>query len=434
MVFAIYIGLFIEWFPEIDTRSSPVNWTIYEIAVHHGGVLVDNPSIEYVNGKTQVFDWYDPEKLCLWSVVSLAASCGYNVNSIKKLRFCRAGVSLDEGLKLLFDDDSVSSLCKHLEEDKLVNFYVEHGGIGEPGITGGEVPLPVGYSEPAGDHVDLVSSGDENGDHSSSKEEEARVLEENEEERENIVDVNVDFDSDGGGIGADPELVNSRMIVHRRLEHKERLRKEMEELVVEELVSIPVEQRQKKKQKKKKHDGGSSGASTAGPSGGGHNAAGPNQNVQADIDRAESPYFDSDQPNSFIKTDSEDSEADDAQRCISRGLNFRPDGSVPEFFKEQFFTGPAQFKATLKEYSLGKQKAFYYKKNDKQRVRAHCSTNACDWEIMASYHCGDGSFRVKTYNDNHTCNEAKRNKRLTAKVMAEKLGDVISEMPTIRAK
>ncbi|OMO49392.1 Transposase, MuDR, plant [Corchorus olitorius] len=412
-----------DWFPEIDCRSSPVNLTVYQLVYHHGGVFVDSPSLAYVNGKTKVIEWYDPEKLCVWTMLSIAASLGYDANSINHLRFCPIGVSLDEGLKLLFDDASVDLLCKHLEEEKLVNVYLE---LGESGITCDDVPLPTGYFEPVDEPVDLVvSSGDEN--HSFSDEEEARVLEQNEDEANDFVAVNVDYDSDGGGIGADPELVCSRNIVQKSLEAEERMRKMLEELEMEDFFEVVPMQQQRQKKKKKVTAGGPSGSENlgglsgaenlggprvsdnvggprvaenvgGGASGGGNNAYGPNQNVEADKEGEESPYLPSDEPNNFIKTDSEDSEADDAQRCISSGLHFRPDGSIPEFFKDQIFTGPAQFKAALKEYSLGKKKAFYYKKNDKQRVRAHCSANG-----------------------------------LTSKVVAQKFGEEISQMPYMRA-
>ncbi|OMP10439.1 hypothetical protein COLO4_04509 [Corchorus olitorius] len=184
----------------------------------------------------------------------------------------------------------------------------------------------------------------------SIDEEEARVLEQNEEEANDFVAVNVDDDSDGGGIGADIELVCSRNIVQKSLEAEERMRKMLEELEMEDFFEVvPVQQQRQKKKKKvtagglsgSENLGGASGAENlggprvsdnvggprvaenvgGGASGGGNNAYGPNQNVEADKEGEESSYLPSDEPNSFIKTDSEDSEADDAQRCISSGLH-----------------------------------------------------------------------------------------------------------------
>ncbi|OMP12053.1 hypothetical protein COLO4_03490 [Corchorus olitorius] len=73
-----------EWFPEIDVSCSPVQLTVYKLLFHHGGMLVDNPR-SYVNGDTKVIEWYDPEKLCVWTLLSLAASLGYEANTIKQL-------------------------------------------------------------------------------------------------------------------------------------------------------------------------------------------------------------------------------------------------------------------------------------------------------------------------------------------------------------
>ncbi|OMO57636.1 hypothetical protein CCACVL1_25725 [Corchorus capsularis] len=229
---------------EIDTSCSPIKLTVYQLVFHHGGVIVESPTLAYVNGQTKVIEWHDPEKLCVWTLLSLAASIGYHANSIKRRRFCPPGVSLDEGLKLVFDDDSVALLCKHLEEDeKLVNIYVEHGDS----VITGEVPLPAGFNEP----VEVVAGvGDEHGgsgdemndvDHSSSEEDAARVVEQNEEEEEEeIALVNVDLDSDGG---EDPEIVSALNKVKKALEKEQQKRKELEELERNEFHEIPVQQR-----------------------------------------------------------------------------------------------------------------------------------------------------------------------------------------------
>lgn len=152
-----------------------------------------------------------------------------------------------------------------------------------------------------------------------------------------------------------------------------------------------------------------------------------------DDEGVQSDYIDSDDPGSYKDT-SDESDADDAQRVKSSGLHFSSNGTLTVFFVDQIFTGPAQFKKALSDYSLEKQFTYHFKKNDKVRVRAKCSALNCKWEILASIDGNDKLFKVKTYYDEHSCLPTTKNPRLTSKVIAIKFKDDIVKMPFMKAR
>nr|GMD22426.1 Transposase, MuDR, plant [Ipomoea batatas] len=167
------------------------------------------------------------------------------------------------------------------------------------------------------------------------------------------------------------ELAFGREKIKQYHEHIQKLRIEMEEKVDDEvLVST-----KKRRYKNIKDDDGPS-------------------NKQLADNELHSDYISSSDPGSY-KSTSEASDVDDAQRKRSSGLHYKPNGTFEDFFLEQIFNDSKQFKLALSEFSLKNQFAYTFKKNDSVRVRAKCSATGCKWEILASIHGNDNSFRLK---------------------------------------
>ncbi|KAH1083020.1 hypothetical protein J1N35_022781 [Gossypium stocksii] len=95
------------------------------------------------------------------------------------------------------------------------------------------------------------------------------------------------------------------------------------------------------------------------------------------------------------------------------------DSDDPGFFLGQIFRDAARFKMALNDHSLQNKFSYCYKKTEKVRVRAKCATNGCQWEILASQHGNDNSFRVKTYFSQHSCLPTTHKKRVTSNVMPQ---------------
>ncbi|EOX99092.1 Gag-pol polyprotein, putative [Theobroma cacao] len=74
------------------------------------------------------------------------------------------------------------------------------------------------------------------------------------------------------------------------------------------------------------------------------------------------------------------------------------------------------------------------RKNDKVRVIAKCDRIGYEWEIVASKHRNDNSFKVKTYLGTHNCLLIIKNKKVIARVLARKLKDDIIKMSFLRAR
>ncbi|OMO70149.1 Transposase, MuDR, plant [Corchorus olitorius] len=408
-----YLNWFPEIVPDVIEKEPPM-----KLVYHHGGGFITEPTLRYVNGEVREFDWWDVDKLCSWRFFNIAIDIGYSMEEIEKIQYCDKDDALETGLKDLESDESVQLLSVVLLEKKAIDIYVIHPNNGEglkkhggaemgEGLETSRVLLPaeMQVEKPSRNSVEVdTTSSEESGDENDE--------EDGVDEELNPKKLIWDNDDDNG------ELVTSRVKLSQAIEHEEQLWKEINEVNVDaDIEDNP-------------------GPETAGPA-----TAGPTRRVKSRANkrfpdfpkprprrRVEEVYLDSSDPGSFSETGS-DSDSDDARRHPSSKFRFRPDAPI-ELYKEQIFSGKEQFKAALNEYSLKKCFAYEFKKNDKVRVRAICASRGCGWEILCSKHNADDSWRVKTYHSlhNHKLN-AKRNRRVTAQVVADCLEDDIIKIP-----
>nr|GLL45057.1 Zinc finger, PMZ-type [Ipomoea trifida] len=290
-------------------------------------------------------------------------------------------------------------MCVLLEKSGNVSLFVEHTDCVGQAVTHAEIPIPDSFFETTnyGDKSDETETMGSEGERSENTVE-ANV--------EDINEVQILWLSDEG----ENELALGREKIKQYHEHIQKLRIEMEEKVDDEvLVST-----KKRRYKNIKDDDGPS-------------------NKQLADNELHSDYISSSDPGSY-KSTSEASDVDDAQRKRSSGLHYKPNGTFEDFFLEQIFNDSKQFKLALSEFSLKNQFAYTFKKNDSVRVRAKCSATGCKWEILASIHGNDNSFRVKTYHSEHNCLPTSKNSRVTSKIIGRKLKDDITKMPWMKAR
>ncbi|KAL2900434.1 Nascent polypeptide-associated complex subunit alpha muscle-specific form [Bienertia sinuspersici] len=70
----------------------------------------------------------DPDELCWWDLRDLACSCGpYEKEMIEGLYYLIPGLSLDEGLRKVYDDDEVRKMGELVVETRCIQLYVIHG-------------------------------------------------------------------------------------------------------------------------------------------------------------------------------------------------------------------------------------------------------------------------------------------------------------------
>ncbi|KAK9026531.1 hypothetical protein V6N11_039368 [Hibiscus sabdariffa] len=328
--------------------------TKVKIRFHHCGAFEGNPKSTYLDGKVQVVEHHDIEELCYWDLLSMVHQLKYGLNKVKCLYFLEPGKSLEDGLKLLFDDNSVLEFSNCLKS--------------------------------VGETIDK----------SSNKHGKEITMDETEDDLD-MHDINLSSDE------GNDELVGAREKVTK---------------YVNDLVRLNIDDVD-----------GSFPSQTRGTKD--HSVESSRTHRMTD-DGLDSDYIDSDDPGSYITT-SDDSDADDARRVQSRRLSYNPSISNQGFFVGQIFRDSSQFRTALNDHSLEKRFSYKYKKNDASRVRAYCAANGCQWEILASIHGNDNSFRIKTYISEHSCLPTIHNKRVTSNVIASKLRDEISRMPYMKA-
>ncbi|KAK8625197.1 hypothetical protein V6N13_090072 [Hibiscus sabdariffa] len=294
----------------------------------------------------------------------------YGLNKVKCLYFLEPGKSLEDGLKLLFDDNSVLEFSNCLKSVGEISIYVDH--IGDENDKFTDVPLPKA----------LFKTIDE----SSNKHGKEITMDDTEDDLD-MHDINLSSDE------GNDELVGAREKVTK---------------YVNDLVRLNIDDVD-----------GSFPSQTRGTKD--HSVESSRTHCMTD-DGLDSDYIDSDDSGSYITT-SDDSDADDARRVQSRTLSYNPSISNQGFFVGQIFRDSSQFRTALNDHSLEKRFS----------VRAYCAANGCQWEILASIYGNDNSFRIKTYISEHSCLPTIHKKRVTSNVIASKLRDEISRMPYMKA-
>ncbi|KAL2925707.1 AT-hook motif nuclear-localized protein 27 [Bienertia sinuspersici] len=95
----------------------------------HGGVLKkDNHGHMRYEGGMGKSCSADPDELCWWDLRDLACSCGpYEKEMIEGLYYLIPGLSLDEGLRKVYDDDEVRKMGELVVETRCIQLYVIHG-------------------------------------------------------------------------------------------------------------------------------------------------------------------------------------------------------------------------------------------------------------------------------------------------------------------
>ncbi|KAL8547842.1 hypothetical protein ACS0TY_007245 [Phlomoides rotata] len=126
-----------------------------------------------------------------------------------------------------------------------------------------------------------------------------------------------------------------------------------------------------------------------------------------------------------------------------------PDGGLPENFVDswkdcingvgQDFRSVREFREALQKYAIAHRFVFKLKKNDSNRASGVCVEEGCSWSIHASWVPASQSFRIKKFNNSHTCGgESWKNahpaKKLLVSVIKDKLRDSPHHKPKEIAK
>lgn len=105
----------------------------------------------------------------------------------------------------------------------------------------------------------------------------------------------------------------------------------------------------------------------------------------------------------------------------------------------QDFVSVKEFREALQKYSIAHRFVYKLKKNDSNRASGICVEEGCTWSIHASWVPASQSFRIKKFNNSHTCGgESWKNahpaKKLLVSVIKDKLRDSPHHKPREIAK
>ncbi|KAL0385232.1 UNVERIFIED_CONTAM: hypothetical protein Sradi_2917500 [Sesamum radiatum] len=105
----------------------------------------------------------------------------------------------------------------------------------------------------------------------------------------------------------------------------------------------------------------------------------------------------------------------------------------------QDFKSVKEFREALQKYAIAHRFVYKLKKNDSNRASGICVEEGCSWSIHASWVPACQSFRIKKFNNSHTCGgESWKNahpaKKLLVSVIKDKLRDSPHHKPKEIAK
>lgn len=105
----------------------------------------------------------------------------------------------------------------------------------------------------------------------------------------------------------------------------------------------------------------------------------------------------------------------------------------------QDFKCVKEFRAALQKYAVAHRFVYKLKKNDATRVSGRCVVEGCSWKIHASRVPDAQTFRIRKYNDSHTCGgkswkSSHRTRNWLVSIIKERLRDSPNDKPREIAK
>ncbi|KAF8408354.1 hypothetical protein HHK36_007503 [Tetracentron sinense] len=134
----------------------------------------------------------------------------------------------------------------------------------------------------------------------------------------------------------------------------------------------------------------------------------------------------------FISNSDSDDECDDINRFMC-GKQFEvQEGMKVSLEVGMLFGNVTEFREALRDYIIQEGFEIVRDKNEKARVTAHCSGEGCLWRIHASPLPDGVTYKIKTFQSEHTCVRATKNTNATSAWIAKKLAKRLRANPTMK--
>ncbi|KAH6803348.1 hypothetical protein C2S51_034794 [Perilla frutescens var. frutescens] len=101
----------------------------------------------------------------------------------------------------------------------------------------------------------------------------------------------------------------------------------------------------------------------------------------------------------------------------------------------QDFGSVKEFREALQKYAIAHRFVYKLKKNDSNRASGICVEEGCSWSIHASWVPASQSFRIKKFNNSHTCGgESWKNAHPAKKLLVSVIKDKLRDSPHHKPK
>ncbi|KAK9989706.1 hypothetical protein SO802_029945 [Lithocarpus litseifolius] len=407
----------------------------FNFEIHHGGQFGWNLDLVYLGGSTSFIDDVDPNKLSYFEIQDMC--CGLGANSTSRFHYLIPGGNLEQGLRLINEDDDVVYMCEiHAAwpTDKITLY-----------VGGGEEPLaveqPFANEEVAND--DDVHEVPQNGDDVHEMHEGGNVdsegsdfdwLEEGFE--------GPDFDDDVFGNVDDGPSTHDGVSGSAAAPHRS-------------------------------SEGDNVNAAPHRPSEGDTDNAAPHRTTPASNDPPleEGEWIDpplEDDMESLVDSDDDQPaptaakepefnvQTDMRKPVLQKGMKFPNSKVFREALREYAIHKPVDIKFKLnekkkisvycknecgwskhlkltsvtvrREYAIHKPIDIKFKLNEKKKISVYCK-NECGWRCYASQLSGELTFQIKTFNPECTCPRSFKHSQVTSRYVAKKFLQEFNKNP-----
>ncbi|KAK3189032.1 hypothetical protein Dsin_028593 [Dipteronia sinensis] len=135
--------------------------------------------------------------------------------------------------------------------------------------------------------------------------------------------------------------------------------------------------------------------------------------------------------------DVEDSDTyTDSERPPTVLVRGRPYTELPsgviELQQGQLFNDVNHFRQILRDFTIQEGFALNRVKNESHRVTVKCKAEGCTWRVHASPTADGLTYKIKSYNGEHTCRKLTKNEEANATWIANRYGSLIRSNPDMK--
>jgi len=377
------------------------------IKFHFGGSFTSVGGAQFYVGGDIAESWIEVDKLSFFEIKG-HLSDHYNPPSVLRLFWLKPGKHVSNGLVLLQDDSSCQAMNSLHSDGSCVHMYVEEVAM--------EISADIWVADDGGD---VVSCDDELGEDEGGDDEEGDasafddmpahdlemqypaqpsdkgkgVVEEEDGDEDYCTDSSFDEDYKQPAeddSSADDEETNELRIYAMQIKRNIRAKKlgvhggQVGNIVAQDIFDeVP------------------------------------------NLDDPGSPYVDSSQEYSY-----DENSDGETERWKSLENRFDSKAEVPIFSLGMAFRDSRQFKKALVKYGIKAHRSLRFPIDEKNKVRAECDWQGCQWFIYGSITTRSKWLKVVTFNDVHTCPPTRENKLVTSGFIAKHYFQQIKDNPT----